>query len=169
MVADKNKTDARVVDGTLVASFMGAEPPKVWRAEMKGLTTVTLELQPEGSLHHLVMKTGTEEEKIATFTDRDAGTDALIALNTAMTGPVVTTVAATATAAGGGGSAFGRFCKKLLKLVLWLVGIAVVLVIVASLVSPLLPRIMGVGGDAANRVNPVKQGAPVAADDLFGE
>ena len=167
MAADKNKTDARVVDGTLVASFMGAEPPKVWRADMKNLATVALELQQKDSQYLLIMKNGGNAETIAHFNDRDAGTDALVALNDAMTGPVITT--ATAAAAPAGGGAFGRFFKKLLKLVLWLVGIVVVIVIVTSLISPLLPRIIGIGGDAGMRVNPVKTGAPVSADELFGE
>ncbi len=165
MAADKNKTDARIVDGTLVASFMGAEPPKVWRADMKNLATVALELQQKDSQYLLVMKNGGNAEIIASFNDRDSGTDALIALNDAMTGPVTTT----ATAAPAGGGAFGRFFKKLLKLVLWLVGIVVVIVIITSLISPLLPRIMGIGGDAGVRVNAVKSGAPVSADELFGE
>jgi hypothetical protein len=130
------QVDARVVDQALVASFMNAEPPKVWRADMAKLNTATLELRSDAGRFRLVMITQGGEEDVAIFTARDDGTAALQAVMQAMMGGAsVQTAAAPAAAAAVQAAPVkkGGFFKGLFKLFLWLVAIFVTLMILAGL------------------------------------
>ena len=162
-------TDARVVEGAMIASFMGAEPPKVWRADMKNLATATFEMRHADGLFHVVMTSGTGQENIAAFTDKEGATNALQALMAAMMTPQGTATPAAGTAAAAGtdkkpGSAFGRFIKGLLKLVGWIVGLVIVFALLSMLFAPNLARLLSDPG-----LTKVQQGAPIPADELFGE
>lgn len=154
--------DARVVDQALIASFMNAEPPKVWRADMAKLTTATLELRSEEGRFRLVMISASGEEEVASFNSRDEGTAALQAVMQAMVAPVGAAAVAAAPVPPKSG-----FFAKLLKFFLWLVAIVVTLVIVSGLLfSKRMMQVVSVVDNAPSAV--VREGAPTSADDFFG-
>jgi hypothetical protein len=153
--------EARVVNNALVVSFLTADPPRVWRADMSGLASASLELR-EGTpgKFRLVMKTGAgKEEDISTFTDKEAAHDALRAVTSAMLrgdgSSSGSSSASSAPSAGGG----------ILKGVLWVVGVVVVLFIGAHLL--VLAGGPG-GGKRSHLPADVKQGTAVPADKIFG-
>lgn len=161
-------TDARVVDGAMIASFMGAEPPKVWRADMNSLASATFEMQQADGLFHVVMTSGGNKENIVAFADKEGATHALQALMTAMMTPVGATAAATGAAAPATekkSSGFAGFIKKLLKLVVWLIGLFIVFVLLSMFVMPKLMNVVM----PDRGLTKVQQGAPIPADELFGE
>jgi hypothetical protein len=158
--ARKTATEARVVDGAMIASFMGAEPPKVWRADLKSLSTATFEMKEDAGAFHVVMRTGEQTENIAAFTSKDGATEALQVLMTAMLAPAATVVPAAGEVAAAPvkKSFFRRLLRFVLKAVAWLFGIAFVLwltLVGLVLKDPGMTR--------------VQQGTPVPADDLFGQ
>lgn len=159
-------TDARVVDGAMIASFMGAEPPKVWRADMKNLSTATFEMQEADGLFQIVMKSGAEQENIAAFATRDGATHALQALMGAMMSPSGTAVGTAASVSAGEkkSSGFVRFLKGLLKLAVWIGGLLIIFALLSMLLAPRLSRMLSDPG-----ITKVQQGAPIPADELFGE
>jgi len=164
-VAKKTAVDARIVDGAMIASFMGAEPPKVWRADLKGISTATFEMKEAAGAFHVVMRAGDQAENIAAFLSKDDATDALQALMTAMLTP-----AGTATAVAVGDAAprkgfFGRLLRFLFKLALWAFGIVFVLWLTVLLFGP---KILGMAMKDPG-VTKVQQGTPVPLDDLLGE
>ncbi len=156
--------DARVVDQALVASFMNAEPPKVWRADMKKLTTATLELRNDNGKYRLVMIAQSGEEEVASFTDRDSGTAALQAVMNAMLAPSSTSAAIPVQQA----EKKGGFFRTLAKIVLVLIAIFVALVVVGGfLVNQKGVQML----DSMNldRAGIAREGAPTTADDYFGK
>ncbi|MDP2205321.1 MAG: hypothetical protein Q8K65_03355 [Alphaproteobacteria bacterium] len=165
------QVDARVVDQALVASFMNAEPPKVWRADMAKLNTATLELRSDAGRFRLVMITQGGEEDVALFTTRDDGTAALQAVMHAMMGPPSTSAPAAVTSGAAAAPAAapvkkGGFFKWLLKLFLWLVAIFVTLMILAGLF------LSDKTGQLISAINPgdapiVAPGTAVPADEFF--
>jgi hypothetical protein len=161
----KTSVDARIVDGAMIASFMGAEPPKVWRADMKSLATSTFEMKEDAGAFHVVMRAGDQAETIAAFPSRDGATDALQALMTAMLTPVGTTAAAAGADTAPKKSFFKRFLRFVFKLALWLFGIAFILWLTVMLFGP---KIVGMAMKDPG-VTKVQQGTPVPADELFGQ
>ena len=161
--AKKTAVDARIVDGAMIASFLGAEPPKVWRADMNSIATATFEMKEEKGAFHVVMRTGDKTEDIAAFSDRDGATDALQALMTAMLTPVGTTVAAVAGEKPRRGF-FSRLFRFVIKLAL-LLAVAFVLWLAINFFAP---KIVGLAMKDPG-VTRVQQGTPVSADELFGE
>lgn len=159
-------TDARVVDGAMIASFMGAEPPKVWRADMNSLASATFEMQQADGLFHVVMTSGGNKENIVAFADKEGATQALQALMAAMMTPTGTTAAGIAApVAEKKSGGFAGFIKKLLKLAAWLIGLFIIFVLLSMLV---MPKLMGVVMPDRG-LTKVQQGAPIPADELFGE
>lgn len=162
------QVDARVVDQALVASFMNAEPPKVWRADMAKLNTATLELRSDAGRFRLVMIAQAGEEDVAVFNSRDDGTAALQAVMQAMLGTAPAAAVASAPSAGVAAMPVKKsgFFKKLFKLVLWLMAIGVTLIILAGL-------FMGdKTGQLISAINPgdapiVAPGAAMPADEFF--
>jgi len=164
--AKKTAAEARIVDGAMIASFMGAEPPKVWRADMKSISTATFEMKEESGAFHVVMRTGEQTENIAAFADREGATDALQALMTAMLSPAGTASAdAAATAVPPKKGFFRRFLRFVFKLALWLFAIAFVLWLTVMFFGPKLVGLV-LKDPGMTRV---QQGTPVPADDFFGE
>ena len=149
---------------TRVASFMNAEPPKVWRADMKKLTTATLELRNDNGKYRLVMIAQSGEEEVASFTDRDSGTAALQAVMNAMLAPSSTSAAIPVQQA----EKKGGFFRTLAKIVLVLIAIFVALVVVGGfLVNQKGVQML----DSMNldRAGIAREGAPTTADDYFGK
>ena len=162
----KTAVDARIVDGTMIASFMGAEPPKLWRADMNSISSATFEMQEIKGVFHVVMRTGDKIEEIAAFSDKDGATDALQALMTAMLTPAsATTAAAAAVAEKPKRGFFSRLLRFLLKLALWLFAVAFVLWLVMMAFGP---KIISLAMKDPGMTR-VQQGTPVSADELFGE
>lgn len=160
-----SQIDARVVDQALVASFMNAEPPKVWRADMKKLTTATLELRNDDGKYRLVMIAQSGEEEVASFTDRDSGTAALQAVMQAMLTPGTSSAATSAVATD---KKKGGFFRTMLKVVLWMVAIFVAMVVAGGLLFS-----QKVGENLStmqlDRAGIAQEGAPTTADDYFGK
>lgn len=168
MAAQVQQIDARVVDQALVASFMNAEPPKVWRADMAKLTTATLELRSEGGAYRLVLIAPSGEEEVARFTERDAGTAALQAVMQAMLTPSASVSSAGAAAPAPAPQKKGGFFRGLIKFVLWLVALFVALVIVGGLLfsqkSGQMLSTMNFEGARG-----LTEGQQAPADDYFGK
>jgi hypothetical protein len=156
--------EAKVVGNALVVSFMTADPPRVWRADMSGLSSATLELREgtPGKFRLVMRASGGKEEDISTFTDKAAATDALRAVTNAMLrgdGGSVSVSSSGPQAAGSGGVGF-------LKVVLWIIAIAVVGFIglqVMWVMGGVGPRHM-----AAKIPTDIKEGTAVPADKIFG-
>lgn len=161
----KTSVDARIVDGAMIASFMGAEPPKVWRADMKSISTATFEMKEEAGAFHVVMRAGDQAENIAAFPSRDGATDALQALMAAMLAPIGTTSATAAADTAPKKSFFKRFLRFVFKLAFWLFAIAFVLWLTMMYFGP---KIVGMAMKDPG-VTKVQQGTPVPADELFGQ
>ncbi len=159
-----SQIDARVVDQALVASFMNAEPPKVWRADMKKLTTATLELRNDNGKYRLVMIAQSGEEEVASFTDRDSGTAALQAVMQAMLSPGSSSAATTPVQE----KKKGGFFRTLLKVVLWMIAIFVAMVVAGGLLfSQKTGQMMS--SMQLDRAGIAQEGAPTTADDYFGK
>jgi hypothetical protein len=143
--------NAKVVNNALVVSFMASDPPRVWRADMSGLSTATLEVREgQPGKFRLVMKRGDgAEEDISTFTDKASATGALKAVTDAMMSADEGTPAAGGTRRGGG----------FRKAALWIGGIFVVLWLMSHFSGPAAQRALPPG---------VKTGTPVPAEQLFG-
>ena len=156
--------DARVVDQALVASFMNAEPPKVWRADMKKLTTATLELRSDDGRYRLVMIAQSGEEEVASFTDRDSGTAALQAVMNAMLSPSATSAAVPAPQE----KKKGGFFRTLLKVVLWVAAIFVAMIVAGGLLLSQKGAQM-MSTMEFDRGGIAREGAPTTADDYFGK
>ncbi|TAL33053.1 MAG: hypothetical protein EPN97_09650 [Alphaproteobacteria bacterium] len=148
--------DAKVVNNALVVSFLTADPPRVWRADMTGLATATLELREgQPGKFRLVMKTpGGKEEDISTFTDRETAANALRCVTDAMLRGEGGSSSSASTSAGGG----------MMKRVFW---IAIVLLVLYLAVNVLANALHG-GGGGRSLPPGVKAGTAVPADKIFG-
>ncbi|MEZ0225481.1 MAG: hypothetical protein ACAH83_13070 [Alphaproteobacteria bacterium] len=151
--------DAKVVNNALVVSFLTADPPRVWRADMTGLATATLELREgQPGKFRLVMKTGGgKEEDISTFSDRETATNALRAVTDAMLQGESGGSGLSASSGAGGG---------MTKKILWAAVIFVVLYLIVQLLAGALH---GAGGGRSGSLpTGVKAGTAVPADKIFG-
>lgn len=162
-----SQIDARVVDQALIASFMNAEPPKVWRADMKKLTTATLELRSDNGKYRLVMIAQSGEEEVASFNERESGTAALQAVMQAMLSPG-TSSASAAAAPVVQEKKKGGFFRTLIKVILWMAAIFVAMVVVGGL---LFSQKLGenLSTMQLDRAGIALEGAPTTADDYFGK
>lgn len=147
--------DAKVVNNALVVSFLTADPPRVWRADMTGLATATLELREgQPGKFRLVMKTpGGKEEDISTFTDRETASNALRCVTEAML-----------RGEGGSYSSSASSGGFPMKRILWIAGIVLVLYLVVNGLSNALHN----GGGGRSLPAGVKAGTAVPADKIFG-
>lgn len=149
--------DAKVVNNALVVSFLTADPPRVWRADMTGLATATLELREgQPGKFRLVMKTpGGKEEDISTFTDRETAANALRAVTEAML-----------RGESGGSPSSAAQGGFTMKRVLWIAGILLALYLVVQVLANALHN---AGGGRGGSLPPgVKAGTAVPADKIFG-
>lgn len=156
--------DAKVVGTALVVSFSG-EQPKVWRADMSGLATATLEIRDAAGKSSVILnKSGQPEEVIATYADRESAAHAHKVITQAMLRGDVQ---------AGGGQGNGLIWRVLK----W--GIAIVfLLFVIDTMSAAVRNYMAGGnpnparptmqGTELGRNPYAKPGEPVPADQLFG-
>ncbi|HYD19514.1 MAG TPA: hypothetical protein VEF76_13645 [Patescibacteria group bacterium] len=162
MFASSSKdVDAKVVGNALVVSFTG-EQPKVWRAEMAGVQTATLEIRDAGKSSSVVLaKAGQPDEVIVTYPDRESAQHAHKVISKAMLRGDVQAAA----------SVSGGMVGKIIK---WVVILLLVLFLVDLMRSTLMnlnnpPPRPGVTGATERGGNPfAKPGEPVPADQLFG-
>lgn len=151
--------EARVVNNALIVKLLTADPPRVWRADMTGLATATLELREgQPGRFRLVMKTGGgKEEDISTFADRETATNALRVVTDAML-------------QGDGGTSSGGHVSQgssgggILRPALWIVGIVAVVWLFGG---ALLGALHNSGG-MHKLPTDIKQGTAVPADKIFG-
>ncbi len=156
--------DAKVVGSALVVSFSG-EQPKVWRADMSGLATATLEIRDAGGKSSVILnKSGQPEEVIATYPDRESAAHAHKMITRAMLRGDVQ---------AGGNQGNGT----LWRVVKW--GLAIIfLLFVLDTASTAVRNYMAGGnaqparptmqGTELGRNPYAKPGEPVPADQLFG-
>lgn len=156
--------DAKVVGPALVVSFTG-DQPKVWRADMAGLASATLELRDAGGKSSVVLnKHGAGEEVIATYPDRESAAHAHKVITQAMLKGDVQAAAANS----------GGFLWRIVK---WAVAIFILLFILDTVGTAVRGYVSGGGQPTARPTmqgtelgrNPyAKPGEPVPADQLFG-
>ncbi len=158
--------DAKVVGSALVVAFSG-EQPKVWRADMSGLATATLELRDAGGKSSVILnKSGQPEEVIATYADRESAAHAHKVITRAMLRGDVQ--------AGGGHQGNGMIWR----VVKWGIAIVFLLFIIDTASTAVRNYMAGGGNPGPARPtmdgtemgrNPyAKPGEPVPADQLFG-
>ena len=153
--------DAKVVNNALIVSFMTADPPRVWRADMTGLATATLELREgQPGRFRLVMKTSAgKEEDISTFNDKQTATDALRVITSAMLrsdgGSSSFSSGSSSGASSGGGFLKPAIYVVVAVFVIWFIGGA-------------LMNAAHMGGGMHKLPSDIKQGTAVPADKIFG-
>jgi len=180
MFANKRKDiDAKVVNNTLVVSFLGTDQPRVWRGDMGGLSSATLELLDNKTSFSVVLKRGGAnagaDETIATFKDRDSATDTLrIVTNAMMRGDgatLVTTANGTVVAASGApsGSFVGGLVKTLLvvAIVVGLIGLVINHLFTPPDLTAGNMRVKPPVSTKAGAPAAGKTGEPVSADKFF--
>jgi len=163
--------EARVVGNTLVAQFYSGDVPKTWRADLTGLLSAILEVregQP-GKFRLIMKKDGGAEEEITVFSDKEKATGALRTLTGALlaaeTGGRGRGTAAAAAVAASGSSR--GFLASFVRFALWVAGLFVLLVILKAIFFPVGGPGVTTGGGFAPTTT-VKPGAPIPADQLFG-
>lgn len=149
--------DAKVVGSALVVSFLGADQPRVWRAEMTGLSTATFELREKGDAFSVVMRRDGSDENIVTFKDRESAAYTLQAMTAAMLKGD----------AGRGGASGSGALGKIVKGFIVLLAVVVALKLVLSPGGGPRPP-MGMSGTERVPGALVKPGEPVPADQIFG-
>ena len=171
-----SQIDARVAGQALVASFMNAEPPKVWRADMAKLGAATLELRSDAGRFRLVMIAEGGEEDVAVFNTREDGTAALQAVMRAMvegsSAPAPAAAAPAAVSPAAEAPAAPAVKKKpgvlgfIGRVLVWMLAIVVVLVILAGL---LLDNRQGQIADVLGTPSApsARPGVPTPADEFF--
>ena len=158
-MSDKaKKTEVKVVEQALVASFMGALSPSVWRVELGRLNAASFELGSEGGKTSLYLKEqGDKREAIAIFSDIAAAEQALNAISKAVF-------------QGGGSSSCPIGSSKMGRRLKW--GAAIVLIIILFLMfSPIAkpPENQGDNKQQTSVQAPVpRTGVPLPADEVFG-
>jgi hypothetical protein len=172
MSSSKNSIRAGIVDNALVVSFMAADAPRVWRADMGQLLTAALEVQDNQGKSTLVMKrSGAPAEEIVTFSSKKDAIDAL---------QVITEVLLQGTGQGTGqatgactASQPQKSCgwfKKILKFILGIVVAFCVFIVVMNLffhVAGIHPPSHQAGPAKAPASAPT--GVPTPADSIIGK
>lgn len=166
MFASTSKdVDAKVVGSALVVAFTG-DQPKVWRADMSGLATATLELRDAGGKSSVILnKSGQPEEVIATYADRESAAHAHKVITRAMLRGDVQA------GAGQGNGVIWRVMK-------WVIAIVFLLFLIDTMSAAVRNYMAGGGnpnparptmdGTEMGRNPYAKPGEPVPADQLFG-
>ena len=144
------KVNARIVNNALVVSFLGMEPPKVWRADLAQVSNATLEIRAGQGKHTLIVKNGTgSAEDIVSFPDKDSARDALLVI----TGALLEVEGAVSNKPG--------FFANLFR---WIGRLLIVIVVLMILLIMFGPSPKKTAENSA-----VKTGAPVPAEQLLGQ
>jgi hypothetical protein len=167
--ASNPDVEARIVGNTLVAQFYSGETPRTWRADLTGLLSAILEVregQP-GRFRLVMKKDGGAEEEIATFNDKEKATGALRVLTGAMLDAETGGGSRRSSAAVAASGSPRGFLSGFVRFTLWVAGLFVVLFILKVVLFPVTGPGVATGG-GMSPVTTVKPGAPVPADQLFG-
>lgn len=156
LATTRKDIDAKVVGGALIVSFLGAEQPKVWRANLGGFSSATFELLHKGDEFSVVVKRDEgKEEKIVTFGDMESAVYALSVITDAMQ--------------RGEGKRSGSFFGTLAKICVIVVAAVIVGKLFFGGPPPGVAPIRGLTpGTETGSGALVKPGAPVPAEELFG-
>lgn len=157
LATTRKDIDAKVVGGALIVSFLGAEHPKVWRANLSGFSSATFELTQKGDEYSVVVKKDDgKEEKIVTFDDVESATYALNVITDAMQ--------------KGEGKGSGNFFGTLVKVCVIVVAVILLGKLFVGGPPPGMgPQMRGqVPGAEMGSGTLVKPGEPVPAEELFG-
>lgn len=160
-MSEKTKqAEVRVVDQAIVASFMNATPPSIFRAELSRINAASFELGNEGAKTVLSLKTqGGGSETIAVFSDAASGAQALEAISRAVF--------------KGGRSSCPMHAGGLGRKLVW--GVSIVLIIFVFLMfssSGRAPQEMQESGKSQTssvQPAPPRAGVPLPADEVFGD
>jgi hypothetical protein len=162
--------EARVVGNALVAQIYSGDVPKTWRADLTGLLSAILEVregQP-GRFRLIMKKDGGAEEEIAIFADKEKATGALRTLTGALLAAETGARGRGTTAAVAASGSSRGFLASFVRFALWVAGLFVLLVILKLLIiGPVGGPGVGAGGGFSPTTT-VKPGAPIPADQLFG-
>ena len=157
--------DAKIVNNALVVSLLGTDQPRVWRADMTGLSSATLDvLEEKGKYSVVLRRNGASPESIVTFSDKDSANYALRTLSDAMlkgeTQSVIT-----------GGGAFGTLLRTII-----IIGIVFGLgsVVLGHLFTPPAGEVSSgsrvpIPAPGKSSGSKVETGKPVPAEQLFGK
>jgi hypothetical protein len=162
MSSPENNIRVGIADNALVASFLTADAPRVWRTDLTQLLTAALEVQNTQGKYLLVMKrSNAPVEEIATFSAKEDAIKALQLITDALLN-------------GKGTSAKTKFCgfKKFLKMLLGTIITLFVLSVVLSFISFTLHKHPATEGSANSTQAPAAQvttGVPTPADEILGK
>lgn len=167
MSSSKSSIRAGIVDNALVVSFLAADAPRVWRADMGQLLTAALEVQDNQGKSILVMKrSGTPAEEIVTFSSKKDAVDALQVITEALlqgtgqgTGRCTTTQPQ---------KSCGWF-KKTLKFVMGAIVGLCVFVVALNIIVSLSGRHPAPRQSNAEKLPAVQTGVPTPADNIIGK
>jgi len=155
MASTQNSIQAGISNGALVVSFLSADQPRIWRAELSRFNDATLEVQ--GS--KLVLKRGDAAEEVGSFASKEEAVTALQAVTDALLGGTGASATTCSTKKKCG------WLKKLFKAVLVLAALFIALLVTLSLLHTAPSSSAGGNAPAAN----VQSGVPLPADTVFGK
>ncbi len=154
------QTEVKIIEGALVASFMGAVPPSVWRVDLGRVDSASFELGSEGGKTTLYMRgAGNVRESIAAFNDTEQAQQALGAISKAIF--------------KGGGSSCPVSSGGLGRKIVW--AASIILIIFLFLMMSIGGRHRATPeGSAPSQASSSQQapapraGVPLPADEVFG-
>ena len=162
-MSDKTKqTEVRIIDQALVASFMGATPPSVWRVDLGRIDSASFELGTDSGKTVLYMRTaGGQRDGIAIFAEALQAQQALEAVSKAIF-------------KGGGSSSCAMMSGGLGRKLVWGVSIALIVFLFLMMSAGGRQRATTEGGapqetSSSSKTAPApRPGVPLPADEVFG-
>lgn len=164
---DINKSEASVVDGTLVLSLPNALTPVVWRWNLGDVKASALEVREDDDRHKLILKTPRGDvQEVAPFADKDSALKALLVVSQALQGAKGQMQAGNAQPQEN--TAPVKPSGEASKI---LTGFLAVLVIVGLLfwLSTLMPKRLDTSTNGANTIGAreAQTGVPMSAEDFI--
>jgi hypothetical protein len=154
------KTTAKVMGDALVMDFGSAEPKAIWRCSMDSLSQAGFALKGKNKKYVLVLKTPEKEEEIAIFPDQDEAETAL----TVITGVFLSYQPLSAKKPFYKRAWFYIFLFLMFMVLFYGISTPTTQQQIQYNMDPgSTPPIVGQDNQ------PIKQGVPTSADDLFGE
>lgn len=158
MSSSENNIRVGIAGNALVASFLTAEAPRVWRTDLGQLLTAALEVQTNQGKYTLVMKrSDAPAEEIATFSTKEEAVKAMQLITDALL-------------EGNDVSAHKKcgWPKKLLKILMKVIAGLCVFIVLLNIIMVLSHK-SGSRPDNYTKAPAVQTGVPAPADEILGK